>query len=197
MELCDSQVRQLLALEQVLSKASGLIRTILVSPNSCGQARVIAASLLAKNNNAKDSLHVVNRFRSTSRVIKGYVYCIQDLQSGFYKVGQTVKAPLYRLSSLQTSTPNELAFCFAIRVNDLHSTETAIHLHLADDHIRGEWFSSDLNKIHEAFRSEDFEFWSGLTGRPVTEEESDNLGKESLRFDEREEPATGPKCAQI
>jgi hypothetical protein len=153
--------------------------------------------LLASANNANQPIHVVNRFRSTSRVIKGYVYCIQDLQSGFYKVGQTVKAPLYRLSSLQTSTPNELAFCFAIRVNDLHSTETAIHLQLADDHIRGEWFSSDLNKIHEAFRSSAFEFWSDLTGRPITGEEYDNLGKESLRFEEREELATGGKCQQI
>lgn len=191
MQLCEDQMRELAALEQTLYKASAQLRAILSSRPASAPLLQLSRRLGALNGRQP---------AAGPRTVPGYVYCIRDEASGHHKVGQTIKAPVYRLGSLQSGTPNQLTLCFAVKVADIDGAESAIHAELEDDHIRGEWFSSDINKIADAFLSVSVEFWSDINGKPADAFPFDNQtgqqdgpDKESLQMPEREELATPAK----
>jgi hypothetical protein len=199
MELSASQMRQLLALEQTLSTACGQIRSLLASPvktHSQGMAIITLADVLQPAPASRNS----NRARSTPAIVEGYIYCIQDSASGFHKVGKTIKPPLYRFGSLQSSTPNKLHFIFSIKVSDVDAAEGAIHLQLAPHHVRGEWFSCHIDEITAAFHGATVDFWSDMQGQPTDSGQFENQtgcwgehSKESFQEAEREELATRGK----
>lgn len=119
-------------------------------------------------------------------------------------MGQTIKAAVYRLGSLQSGTPNQLTLRFCIRVADIDAAESAIHAELQADHLRGEWYRSEESKIAECFYRVGAEHWSDINGQPCQGYQFGyesmqfyNMRKESLGSKEREEATTVSILAQI
>ena len=66
------------------------------------------------------------------------IYAIEALGSGFVKFGYSGAGVNERLNTMQTGCPYELVVrAVAEWPSD---TEFAIHLHLSEEHERGEWF---------------------------------------------------------
>lgn len=91
--------------------------------------------------------HVESRFYYGGRPRRDdekFVYFVQAGVGGPVKVGfaSDVRS---RLSGLQVSQHEELALLGYVR--GCRALERAIHAHLNHGHIRGEWFSSDLNTL--------------------------------------------------
>jgi hypothetical protein len=181
MQLCEDQMRELAALEQTLYKASAQLRAILSSRPTSTPLLQLSRRLGALNGRQP---------ADGPRTVPGYVYCIRDEASGHHKIGQTIKAPLYRLGSLQSGTPNQLTLCFAIKVADIDAAESAIHAELEADHLRGEWYRSEESKIAQCFWRVGAEHWSDINGQPC---QGYQFGYESMQFDNMRKESLGTK----
>lgn len=98
-----------------------------------------------------------------------FVYVVQAGKNGPIKVGSATDVRS-RLSGLQSGHYEDL--CLVATLPDPHGTfELAIHRHLADAHLRGEWFHSDhptTKDLIRALMEERLPDW--LTPRPEPEE---------------------------
>ena len=98
---------------------------------------------------------------------KEYVYFIQDMGTGYVKIGYAKYNPFQRISSIQTSTPNKIEIKGIIQGTLV--LEQALHSMFYRLKVRNEWFkkdvlsfldnaeSLDLTKLRESFKKEPIE----------------------------------------
>lgn len=78
-----------------------------------------------------------------------YLYCIRMKNTNCYKIGIATNMAS-RMSSHQTSNPNELTVVASVQVDFPRKTEKEIHRYLRDKRQKGEWFlltSSDVEDV--------------------------------------------------
>lgn len=64
----------------------------------------------------------------------GYIYCMEEVTTGRFKIGKTYKYPKSRLNQLNGSGSSDknLVFKFCIFIKDYDTIEKDIHKHLED-----------------------------------------------------------------
>jgi hypothetical protein len=163
MEMCGAKMRQLWAIEQNLSAVCKQIRDLLASPASTSEHQLELQRIFGK----LDKHQIERQATTTTASASGFIYCIEDQTSHYYKIGKTQHKPATRLGTLQCGTPHSLFLQFAIKVRDTNKAERDIHHQLRHHRLRGEWFTCPLEQIYAAFKGADIEFWSDLHGNEV------------------------------
>lgn len=77
----------------------------------------------------------------------GYIYCIHQINSDFYKIGFTSKHPDKRLRELQTGNPHDLSVIWYRAVINVKQVECIIHDYLVKYKYRNEWFKISREDI--------------------------------------------------
>jgi hypothetical protein len=76
-----------------------------------------------------------------------YVYLIQSLEDGYYKIGVS-KSPVHRLYALQTGNSSELKLIETYQSEHAHRIEKTLQRHFSYLRKEGEWF--DMGISHES-----------------------------------------------
>jgi hypothetical protein len=80
------------------------------------------------------------------------VYIIQEGNSNFYKIGQTISSVELRKSALQTGNKIKLYVVKVFECNNSKKLEKSLHEYFKEKHIMGEWFElsvDDINMLDE------------------------------------------------
>lgn len=78
----------------------------------------------------------------------GFVYCIENLTTNDCKIGWAVN-PCDRIRRLRTGNDSPIALVDWFPGN--RRTEAAVHRHLKDRRLLGEWFANDDGKVTRWF----------------------------------------------
>lgn len=94
---------------------------------------------------------------SNSPVSQSYVYIVQEVKSGYIKIGISER-PFNRLGNLQTSNPNLLVlrYIFRCRINQAPRLEKLLHDKFKSGAVRAEWFFVAPERVAQSIYS-DFE----------------------------------------
>ena len=76
---------------------------------------------------------------------KKYIYLIQSLNDGYYKIGTSVN-PNKRIEQLQTSNSSKLKIINTYNSEFYNLIETALHNHYSHLKLNGEWFNFSINE---------------------------------------------------
>ena len=72
-----------------------------------------------------------------------YVYLIQSLESGYYKIGVS-NNPQKRIKQLQTGNPTVLRLIYTFESEYSHQIESFFHKRFSYCRKEGEWFDLDI-----------------------------------------------------
>lgn len=70
----------------------------------------------------------------------GYVYLIQELNDGHFKIGRT-RNPNNRFETFGVKLPAKIDYICLIPTEDTHLLENNLHWHFKHRHVAGEWFA--------------------------------------------------------
>lgn len=81
-----------------------------------------------------------------------YIYLIQSLENGYYKIGVS-KHPQKRMKQLQTGNSSQLKLIETYLSNRAHQIEKTIQRRFSHNRMEGEWFElsieNEINFVNE------------------------------------------------
>ncbi|WP_409250662.1 GIY-YIG nuclease family protein [Bacillus sp. SCS-153A] len=77
---------------------------------------------------------------------QGYVYFVQELLNGTFKIGKTATID-QEMNMFNENLPFKTQLIHLIKTGDQHQTETAFHKHLMEKHLESGWYTLNEDDV--------------------------------------------------